>query len=140
MVVQENFLLVEKQLYLLLNNSMYYPWHLYLMAFIYVIAGIIHFIRPKIYLRIMPRYLPNHKFLVYASGLAEIILGILLCFPETKNIAIIGIIAMLLVFLLVHFYMLSSKKAGAGIPQWILVLRIPMQFLLIWWAWHYYNY
>ena len=113
------------------------PWHLYLMAAMYVIAGIMHFVKPKMYMRIMPRYLPNHKLLVILSGFAEVILGIGLCFISTKAIAIYGIIAMLLVFLLVHFYMLSSEKASAGIPKWILVLRIPLQFGLMYWAWWY---
>lgn len=116
---------------------MIYPWHLYLMAAIYVFAGMMHFIKPKTYLRIMPRYLPNHKLLVSLSGIAEIMLGVGVCFPSTKNVALSGIIAMLIVFLLVHFYMLSSKKAGAGIPQWLLVLRIPLQFGLMYWAYSY---
>ena len=116
---------------------MNYPWHLYLMAAIYIFAGMMHFIKPKTYLRIMPRYLPNPKMLVSLSGLAEIMLGVGLCFSLTKNIAISGIIAMLTVFLLVHFYMLSSKKAGAGIPQWLLILRIPLQFGLMYWAYWY---
>ena len=116
---------------------MQYPWHLYLMGTMYIVAGIIHFIKPKMYMRIMPRYLPAHKALVLLSGLAEIFLGFSLFFPVTKDLAIYGIILMLLVFLLVHFYMLSSKKAGAGIPKWVLILRIPLQFFLIYWAWFY---
>ena len=88
-------------------------------------------------MRIMPRYLPRHRLLVYLSGIAEILLGITICIPEVKNVALYGIILMLTIFLLVHFYMLSSKKAGAGIPQWILIARIPLQFLLMWWAWYY---
>ena len=116
---------------------MIYPWHLYLMAAIYIFAGMMHFIKPKTYLRIMPRYLPNHKLLVSLSGIAEIMLGVGLCFPSTKNSAILGIIVMLTVFLLVHFYMLSSKKAGAGIPRWALLLRVPLQFGLMYWAYSY---
>ncbi|MEM7486879.1 MAG: MauE/DoxX family redox-associated membrane protein [Bacteroidota bacterium] len=118
---------------------MNYPWHLYLMAIMYVFAGIMHFIYPKAYLRIMPKYLPNHKLLVLLSGLAEIVLGIALCFEPTKNLAIYGIILMLLIFLLVHFYMLSGEKASAGVPKWILVLRIPLQFGLMYWAFFYLN-
>lgn len=113
------------------------PWHLYLMAAIYVFAGFMHFIKPKMYMRIMPRYLPNHKLLVLLSGIAEIALGIALCIPVLKTTAIYGIIAMLVVFLLVHFYMLSGEKASAGIPKWILILRIPLQFVLMCWAWSY---
>lgn len=116
---------------------MSYPWHLFLMAAIYIFAGMMHFIKPKIYLRIMPRYLPQHKFLVALSGFAEIILGVGLCFSATKDVSIYGIILMLTVFLLVHFYMLSGEKASAGIPKWILILRIPLQFGLMYWAWLY---
>lgn len=119
---------------------MEYPWHLYLMAAMYVVAGILHFVKTKMYMRIMPQYLPGHKMLVLLSGFAEILLGVALCFPSTKDAAIYGIILMLSIFLLVHFYMLSSEKAGAGLPQWILVLRIPLQFFLMWWAWFYLKY
>ena len=116
---------------------MIYPWHLYLMAAMYMLAGLMHFLKPKMYLRIMPRYLPNHKLLVGLSGVAEVALGLGLCFAITKNLSIYGIIAMLLVFLLVHFYMLSGEKASAGIPKWILIFRIPLQFALIYWAYCY---
>ncbi|WP_179345989.1 DoxX family protein [Winogradskyella ursingii] len=115
------------------------PLGLYIMAGIYIFAGLMHFIKPKMYLRIMPRYLPYPKALVLLSGLAEIVLGIGLCIPATKPFAIYGIIAMLIVFLLVHFYMLSNEKASAGIPKWILILRIPLQFGLMYWAWMYLN-
>jgi len=42
-------------------------------------------------------------------------------------------------FFLVHFYMLTGKKAAAGIPRWVLILRIPLQFGLIYWAYWYFN-
>ncbi|MEO0572547.1 MAG: hypothetical protein AAF039_12650 [Bacteroidota bacterium] len=116
---------------------MEYPWHLYLMAGIYIVAGSMHFVYTKAYMRIIPSYLPNHRGLVFWSGVAEIVLGVALCFPEAKNWAICGIILMLTIFLLVHFHMLSGKKASAGIPQWILILRIPIQFALMYWAYSY---
>ena len=100
----------------------------------YFFAGIMHFVKPKAYLRIMPRYLPQHKILVFLSGIAEILLAVGVCFKETKNLSIFGIIAMLAVFLLVHFYMLTGEKAAAGIPVWVLVFRIPLQFVLMFWA------
>lgn len=116
---------------------MVFPWHLYIMAAIYGVAGLMHFIKPNLYLRIMPPYLPKPKLLVALSGITEILLGIGLCIPMFKNASIYGIIAMLAVFLLVHFYMLSSKKASAGLPKWILLLRIPLQFVLMYWAFSY---
>lgn len=113
------------------------PWHYYLMAVMYIFAGIMHFVSPKTYMRIMPRFLPAHKTLVYASGLAEIAIGAALFVPELKAFAIYSIIAMLLVFMLVHVNMLTSKKAGAGIPVWVLILRLPLQFGLMYWAYQY---
>lgn len=113
------------------------PWHLFVMAAIYIFAGFMHFIKPKMYLRIMPRYLPFHKQLVLLSGIAEVVLGAALLYGPTQNLALYGIIAMLSVFLLVHFYMLSSKKAAAGFPKWVLLLRLPLQFVLMFWAFSY---
>ena len=110
---------------------------IYAMAIMYVFAGLTHFVKPKIYMRVMPEYLPNHKALVFWSGIAEIVLRIGLCIPVLKVISIYGIIVMLIVFLMVHFYMLSGKKASAGVPNWLLILRIPLQFGLMYWAWWY---
>lgn len=113
------------------------PWHLYVMAGMYILAGIVHFIKPKMYMRIMPRYLPYHKFLVFLSGAVEVVLGIGLCFDVTRRLSIFGIILMLAAFLPVHFYMLSNEKAAAGLPKWALILRIPLQFALMYWAYSY---
>lgn len=112
-------------------------WHYIVMAMMYVVAGIMHFIKPKVYMRVMPNYLPKHRLLVYLSGVAEILLGIGLYFSMTAKWSLYGIILMLIVFLMVHFYMLSGKKASAGIPKWILLLRIPLQFGLMYWAYWY---
>ncbi len=112
-------------------------WHYNVMAMMYVLAGIMHFIKPKVYMRVMPNYLPKHRLLVYLSGVAEILLGIGLYFSMTAKWSLYGIILMLIVFLMVHFYMLSGEKASAGIPKWILVLRIPLQFGLMYWAYWY---
>ncbi|NJB70619.1 putative membrane protein [Saonia flava] len=113
------------------------PWHFYLMVLIYISSGLLHFVKPKAYMRIMPRYLPHHKLLVYFSGAAELLLGIGLCYSKTKNFSIYGIITMLLIFLLVHVYMLQEKKASLGLPNWVLFLRIPLQFVLMYWAYQY---
>lgn len=107
------------------------------MATFYIFAGTAHFIKPGWYLRVMPPFFPSHRALVALSGIAEILLGIGLLFPLFKNSALILIIAMLVLFLTVHVYMLSGKKAAAGIPLWILIIRLPLQFVLMYWAYMY---
>ncbi|HAE71692.1 MAG: hypothetical protein KC471_08055 [Flavobacteriaceae bacterium] len=107
---------------------------LYFMASLYILGGIMHYIKPKIYLRIMPQYLPWHKELVFLSGVAEVLCGLGLFWVATRNLALYGIIVLLWVFLLVHFHMLSNKKAAAGVPKWVLIARLPLQFFLMYWA------
>ena len=38
----------------------------------FVAAGVLHFLAPRVYERIMPPWLPAHRELVYASGIAEL--------------------------------------------------------------------
>ncbi len=113
------------------------PWHLYLMAGMYIIAGVMHFVKPKVYLPIMPSYIPAHKTMVSLSGVAEITLGILLFFEQTRDIALWGIIAMLIIFFTVHIDMFTNERIKKTIPMWIIILRIPLQFGLIFWAYWY---
>lgn len=88
-------------------------------------------------MRILPAYLPGHKLLVNFSGFAEIILGLALCFTATKDVAIYCIIVMLTFFLPVHLHMLFDKRASMGLPKWVLIWRIPLQFALMYWAYWY---
>jgi len=114
-------------------------WDLYLMSAMYAFAGLMHFIKPKAYLKVMPNFMPQPKLLVYLSGVAEIVLGVALLITSLKNWAIIGIVAMLLVFMIVHINMLRGGKHAAGVPMWILILRLPVQGVLVWWALQYYS-
>lgn len=107
------------------------------MAGVYVLAGIAHWFFPKPYLRILPGWVPWKQFTVAASGLLEVVLGMALLFPTIRTPALYGIMAMLVAFLPVHTHMLTDPRAGKGIPKWLLWLRIPLQGLLIAWAWAY---
>ena len=113
------------------------PWHLYLMAFIYVLAGLNHFRSPKIYIKIIPPYLKYPKELNNLSGIAEIILGIGLLFSTTQSFAAWGVILMLALFFMTHIYMLTEPKAAMGLPKWVLILRLSLQFGLMFWAYQY---
>jgi uncharacterized membrane protein len=112
-------------------------WHFILMAVMYIFAGVMHFVAPKAYVKIMPDYFKHKPFLVYASGVAEIACGAALFFESLKNFAIYGIVAMLVLFLTVHINMLKGEREAHGIPKFILILKLPIQFLLIWWALFY---
>ena len=75
-----------------------------------------------------------HLEVVYISGVIEILLGLLLLLPETRKLAAWGLILLLLAVFPANIYHLSSGGAGMGFPVWSLVIRLPVQFLLIYWA------
>jgi len=116
---------------------MFYPWHLYVMAALYFVAGLNHFRNPRLYIRIIPLYFPNPKLLNIISGAAEIVLGILLCIPKTSSYAALGIIALLIAIFPANLFMYTNPSAGFGLPKWLLLLRLPLQILLIAWAFQY---
>lgn len=104
------------------------------LALLYVAAGVNHFVNPEFYLRIMPPFIPAPAFMVAASGAIEIGLGLAVLPPVSRRWAGWRIVAMLVVFFVVHIDMLVRPEAFADVPFVALVLRLPLQFLLIYWA------
>ena len=110
--------------------------NLYLQAVLYTITGIIHFVRPSFYEKIMPSWLPFHTLAIYSSGVVEMLLGIGLLFSATRYVASMGLVLMLLVFMLVHVDMLWQAYTGQhyqGYTFWLFV-RLLLQFALMYWA------
>ncbi|MFB9079700.1 DoxX family membrane protein [Flavobacterium procerum] len=116
---------------------MFLPWHLYLMALLYLLAGINHFRKPGMYIKIIPPVFKNPKLLNYLSGGAEIILSVLLVFPFTSPFAAWGIILLLIAVFPANLYMFQNKKVSFGLPNWILFVRLPLQLILMYWAYLY---
>jgi uncharacterized membrane protein len=107
----------------------------YLLVVLYVAAGINHFVNPDFYLKMMPPYLPWHLALVYISGAAEIVLGVLVLFPRFTQLAGWGLIALLIAVFPANVFMAQNPHLFPDISQTALLIRLPIQLLLIWWAW-----
>ena len=103
----------------------------------YMAAGMNHFLNPAGYIKIIPPYLPAPAFLVQFSGFAEILLGVLLLIPVLRVWAAWGIIALLVAVFPANFYMFQQGGPAFDIPQWILIARLPLQGVLILWAYVY---
>ena len=78
----------------------------------HLVAGVTHFTKSHLYERIIPPYVPAHKTVVLASGIVEMILGLMLLSNETQTMASWGIIGILILFFPVHIYMLQEEKAA----------------------------
>ena len=110
------------------------------LAALFVVAGVLHFLFTPVYLRIMPGYLPSPRTLVLASGFFEILGGVGLVFPgvpAVRQAAAWGLIALLLAVTPANVQMALDHARWSAIPEWLLWLRIPLQLPLIWWAWLY---
>lgn len=108
-----------------------------IFGLLFVAAGANHFISPTFYENIVPPYLPWHRALVIISGLAEIVLGIGLLIPQTSRYAAWGIIALLIAVFPATLHMTMHPELYPDIPVIALWIRIPIQGLLILWAYWY---
>lgn len=114
-----------------------YKLSLAIMSIFYIIAGTLHFIITDFYLKLMPPYIPYHKAMVYISGLAEILLGFGLLGKDTRKISAWGIIALLVAVFPANIHAYVNNVDVFGLPRWALLLRLPLQGLLIYWAYIY---
>jgi uncharacterized membrane protein len=105
-------------------------------AMLFLVAGAGHFVSPAFFVKIVPPYLPFPRELVFASGVFEVVLGIMLVIPQTTRLAAWGLIALLIAVFPANIYMYQHSELFQVAPL-ILLLRLPLQGILILWAWVY---
>jgi uncharacterized membrane protein len=110
---------------------------LYLMALLYIAAGINHFIHPAFYIKIMPPWLPNHAALVLISGVCEAAFGLLLLLQPTRRLAAWLIILLLIAIFPANIQMMLNYMEQHHPQLWMAIIRLPLQLLLIWWAYRF---
>jgi uncharacterized membrane protein len=103
------------------------------------VVGILHFAIAEPFIKIMPPYLPYHRELVYISGFFEILGGIGLLVPPVSRAAAWGLIALFLAVFPANINMAIHQISLPGVPDspWFQAIRLPLQAVLIAWAWWY---
>lgn len=99
-----------------------------------IFGGVNHFIKPDIYNAFIPEFLPQ-KGINYLVGIIEIVLGIGVFIPRYRSLATLGILVMMLLFLPLHIIDVFKEFPAIGSHQAALI-RLPIQFLFILWAWY----
>ena len=100
------------------------------LGILFVLSGCAHFAFPKPYLKIIPPFLPLPLFLVYLSGLCEIVLGVGI-FTRFARWAAWGLVALAMA---VFVQMALHPELTPNLPAWTLWARLPFQAVLIAWA------
>ncbi|WP_440120900.1 DoxX family protein [Tenacibaculum sp. Ill] len=103
----------------------------------FAFAGIMHFIKPKIFNRFIPNFLP--KLVVnYIAGLLELAIGIGLLINQTTKQAALAMFILMLIFLPIHIWDVFRDKPAIGSKK-IAIIRVPLQFLLLYIAYLIYT-
>lgn len=106
----------------------------YVLSLLFLVAGFNHFVNPDFYLKMMPPYLPAHSVLNAVSGAAEMFLAMMLLRPEVRSLAAWGLILLLIAVFPANIHMYREGGAAFGVPDWTLLVRLPLQLVLIAWV------
>ncbi|PSQ18328.1 hypothetical protein BRD00_05520 [Halobacteriales archaeon QS_8_69_26] len=115
------------------------------MGLSYVLAGVLHFVAPTLYERAVPPGFPRPRTLVYLSGIAEVVLGVGVLFERTRRRSAWGLIALLVAVFPANVYLAVADDPDLeGVPEPLrdppdaaLWARLPLQAVLVAWAWWY---
>jgi uncharacterized membrane protein len=105
------------------------------LTFLFTASG--HFVQAGPMAEMLPAFVPARVSLVYLTGLLEIALAVGMALPATRRPAGLAAIAVLVAFFPVNVYA-AFAHVGMGGHAWgpaYLLIRAPLQALLIAWVW-----
>ncbi|MHD0396644.1 DoxX family protein [Staphylococcus simulans] len=105
----------------------------FILAGLFSLAGVMHFIRMNGFTRIVPKYLPLRKTAVIVTGIVELLIGGVLFWKRPSQAFKRGIHAFLISVFPANIYM-ARKQLPLGdyqLPKWALYGRLPLQFVLM---------
>lgn len=106
------------------------------LAAFFIGAGVNHFVAPRTYEQIVPpRLRGNARLLVQVSGVAELAGGLGVLLPGTRRLSGLGLIALLAAVFPANLYMAREPEQFRKIPRWALYGRLPLQPVMMLWAW-----
>jgi uncharacterized membrane protein len=101
-------------------------------------AAVLHFVRPEIFLAIVPPWVPGDPLtVVHVSGVFEALGGIGLLLPQTRRLAAWGLALLLCAIFPANIYQAYSNAPVDGhvAPLAFHIIRLPLQAVFVWWAW-----
>lgn len=97
--------------------------------------GVLHFVAPKPFVRIVPRQLPNPEALVAISGVAELACAALVAVPATRRLGALASAALFVGVYPANVQMaVDASRTSSPRYKAIAYGRLPLQVPLIVWA------
>lgn len=104
-------------------------------AFVFA-AGVQHFVNPDFFNDIVPPWLPpSESFWTYLSGIAELIVGVMLLVPKYRPQGALAAIALFVAVYPANIYMVWDWRDRELSERLVSYGRLPLQFVIIWLAW-----
>ena len=104
-----------------------------------IAIGILHFVTPTFFRRIVPSWFPWANGAVLWSGVAEVASGALIAMPRTRRAG--GALATATIAAVypanIQMAVDSSRGKDVGMPGWIAWVRLPMQIPMLIKAWSF---
>lgn len=100
-------------------------------------GGVTHFTNTPFFVAIVPPWWPWPLFAVYASGVFEILLALLILWPAARPLAGWGLIALTLAVTPANVHMWLNPELFPDVSETALTIRLVVQvflLLLIWWS------
>ena len=108
---------------------------LIVIATFFTCGGIAHFVVADFFTKAMPSYLSHHFELVIISGVFEILGAVGILVPKTRLLAGYCLIALIIAVYPANIDMALNPEKFPDIPVIFLYIRLPFQFLFIWFVW-----
>ncbi len=105
------------------------------LSLFFISMGIVHFICEDFLIKIVPPILPYKAFIVYFSGILEIIFGIGILIARIRPIIAWLMISLLIAVFPANIYMFMHRMEFGFLPIWVHYLRLPLQLVLVAWVW-----
>ena len=101
-----------------------------------VLAGLAHFVRPELFLPMVPSFLPSPELIVLVSGIGELLVGVGLLVPRTRRASGWAAVALFVAIWPGSIYTAISGNYPPGFTQEPLYhwARIPFHLLYVGWA------
>lgn len=97
----------------------------------FLLGGLAHFAFTQAEMRIVPPWIPSPRAVVLVTGLLELAGAAGLLVRRTRAAAAWGLFALTIAVTPANIYMLQQAESFPGVPYLALVLRLPLQVVLL---------
>ena len=98
-------------------------------------AGIMHFVNPSFFDAIVPPWVPgSERAATYASGVAEVLVGVGIVFARTRRLALWSAAALFVAVYPANLYLAWDWRERELSERLVAFGRLPLQIPLVWWA------